>query len=239
MSVSSTIAYYKGVEKILIAVDCIIFGHIEGQLKLLLFKRKIDPFKNQWSLLGSFVRTNESLHESANRILKEISGISNAYLEQLQAFGGVERDPGNRVISVAYFSLIRLDDDQLEYNSEYELKWFPYDKIPELVLDHQNMVILAIDKLRQQVQHQPLGFELLPKKFTLPQLVKFYSSLYGTAIDDRNFRKKILSLDILIKLDEKDKSTSKKGAYYYSFDSKKYQEKIKDGISMSRVLGNL
>ena len=223
--------YYIDDEKLLVAVDCIIFGFDKDKLKLLAFKRRIDPFHGQWSLLGTFVRKNENIDDAAYRVLNDLTGRTDTFLEQLHTFGDINRDPGNRVISVTYWSLVKIEDYDKENNGNKEIAWFPINELPHLVLDHQDMVSKALDKLRRNSRYRPLGFELLPEKFTLPQLLKLYQEIYQQDLDDRNFRKKILSMNLLEKLPEKDKSTSKKGAFLYQFDKEKYQELVEKGFN--------
>lgn len=227
MSSATMKNYYEGPEKILVAVDCIIFGFDQGSLKLLLFKRKIDPFAGEWSLIGSFVKSGESIPDAAQRVLEESTGLKNVYLEELGSYSDVSRDPGSRVISIAHYALIRLNEHEQQILETHQAYWFPFDYLPNLILDHRKMTQHALAKLRKKTQYQPIGFELLPEKFTLPQLQMLYQAIHQKALDRRNFRKKILSMKILEKLDEKDKSGSRKGAYLYRFDEKKYQD-LKD-----------
>lgn len=228
---SLTNTFYYGADKLLVAVDCIIFGFDGQELKLLLFKRKVDPYAGKWSLVGSFVKERESLEVAAARILYELAGLRNVFMSQLHSFGEVERDPGARVISIAYFTLIRLETFDEDQVSKHEAKWFNINELPELIFDHQTMVSMAHDQLKKQARYQPIGFELLPEKFTLPQLLKLYEEIYQEKIDDRNFRKKIKTMNLLIQLNEKDKSNSKKGAYYYSFDQSKYNKLLAKGFN--------
>ncbi len=225
--------YYYGSDPILVAVDSIIFGfdYHEEKLKILLFKRLVEPFSGQWSLIGSFVKPHESADASAYRILKELTGLSNVFLEQLKCYTETDRDPGARVMSIAYFSLIQIEDHNDELINLHGTRWFDIDSIPDLVLDHNKMVREALEHLRTMVRRKPVGFELLPNHFTLPQLIKLYQEIYQKPLDDRNFRKKIHSLGLLKKLDKKDKSTSKKGAFLYKFDQKKYMELLEKGFN--------
>ncbi|MGX1930118.1 NUDIX hydrolase [Flagellimonas sp. 2504JD4-2] len=204
-------------QRITVAVDCIIFGFDSENLKLLLFKRKVDPFINSWSLIGSLINNYSSLDDGATEILYRLTGLQNVYLQQLKTYGEVNRDPLERVISVAYYSLIRIEQFHLDSIQSHDAKWFNLDETPELILDHGQMVKDAIRRLRTQASYQPFGFELLPELFTLPQLQTLYEKIYNTSFDSRNFRKKMLSLDILAKTDKKDKSSSKKGAFLYKF----------------------
>jgi len=225
--------YYYGSDPILVAVDSIVFGFDseEEKLKILLFKRLVDPFSGQWSLIGSFVKPTESADASAIRILHNLTGLSNVFLQQFKCYTGTERDPGSRVISIGYFSLIQIKDHNNELISLHGTKWFDIDSIPDLVLDHNQMVRDALDQLRTIARRKPIGFELLPKNFTLPQLIKLYQEIYQKPVDDRNFRKKIHSLGLLTKLDKKDKTTSKKGAFLYKFDKTKYYELLDKGFN--------
>ncbi len=231
--VKLTDKFYYGSDPILTAVDNIIFGFDakEEKLKILLFKRLVEPFSGQWSLIGSFIRPDENADTSAHRILKELTGISKVFLEQLKCYTNIDRDPGARVISIAYYSLIRLDDHDKDLVKSYDAEWFDIDDIPDLVLDHNEMVNDALVQLRILSRRKPIGFELLPKQFTLPKLIKLYQEIYQHPLDDRNFRKKILGFGLLNKLDKKDKSTSKKGAFLYKFDREKYMELLDKGIN--------
>ncbi len=222
--------FYSGVEKLLIAVDCIIFGFDKTNLKLLLFKRKVQPFKDNWTLIGSFVRKSENLEQAAKRILYEATGLSEVLLKQLFCYGRTDRDPGDRVISIAYYALIPLIEDNECTTGEHEAQWFEVDNAPSVILDHNEMVFSARKKLCENTKYEPIGFELLPEKFTLPQLRLLYEALFQRKLDRRNFSKKILSMDILEKLDEKDKSTSTKGANLYRFDELKYKDKLENGF---------
>lgn len=222
--------FYDGQEQLLVATDCIIFGFDDNTIKLLLFKRKVDPLAGAWSLIGSFVTGREGVNRAAARVLEEYTGLQNVYMEELGCFGEVGRDPGARVLSIAYSALIRIGEYDVDLVERHGARWFDYDQIPPLVLDHNEMVDLAIQKLRRKAKYQPLGFELLPQKFTIPQLQKLYESIYQRPLDKRNFRRKILGMNILEKLEEKDKLHSKKGAFLYKFDREKYKALEQKGI---------
>ncbi|SMG06044.1 NUDIX hydrolase [Arenibacter troitsensis] len=217
--------------KILVATDCIVFGFDEGILKLLVFRRRIDPLKGEWSLIGSFVNEEESVPDAARRVLLQFTGLENIFLEELKAYSDVDRDSGARCISIAQYALIRINDYDREQVELHGAKWFALDDVPQLVLDHNTMITDALDRLRQKTTHKPIGFELLPEKFTIPQLQSLYEAIHRTKLDDRNFRKKLLSFDLLIKLDEKDKSTSKKGAFLYRFNYDKYKKLEESGFN--------
>ncbi len=222
---------YTHTDKLLIAVDCIIFGFSERKLQLLLVKRDIEPELGQWSLMGGFLFANESLDQGAQRVLHKLTGLENVYLEQLYSFGEVGRDPVDRTISVAYFALINMGDHAPEISGQYHANWFPIDNLPYLIFDHPQMVRKAQDQLRYRATHHPIGFELLPEKFTLPELQSLYEAIFEQHIDRGNFHRRIRSLDVLIKLEEKQRGYSKKGAYYYTFDEKKYRERMQSGAN--------
>ncbi len=226
----SVIAEYKVHDRVLIAVDCIILGFDGKDLKALLVKRGFEPQLGNWSLMGGFVKKNEAVEDAAFRILEVLTGLTNIYLEQLYCFGEVDRDPGGRVVSIAYFALIKIDDYSPELMREHNAKWFDIRRIPQMIFDHKKMISLAKERLCQKVANHPVGFELLPEKFTLPQLQNLYEAIYETNFDKRNFSRKILSLHILKKLDEKEKLLSKRGAFYYMFDHDKYKKLEQEGL---------
>jgi len=217
-------AKYAHQTPILIAIDCIIFGFDGERLKLLLIQRGIEPEMHKWSLMGGFVNAKESLDEAANNILKKLTGLEGVYMEQLQAFGAVYRDPGDRIVSVAYFALIDIHQYEQQLSQEYHAEWFELDKVPPLIFDHNDMVDTARKKLRYKAALHPILFELLPEKFTIPQLQSLYEGIYDSVFDKRNFSRKLLSTGLLIKQKDKDKLNSKKGAFYYVLDKGKYQE---------------
>ena len=210
-----------------VATDCIVFGFDKGELKLLIFPRRVEPLKGTWSLIGSFVKLSEDVNEAAKRVLKEITGLDNVFFQQLKAYGKANRDPGYRCISIAQYALIKIDNYDKELVEKHDAYWYKIEDVPPLVLDHDQMVQDALVELRHKAKHQPIGFELLAEKFTLPQLQNLYEAIYQRKLDSRNFRKKVLSLGVLTKFDEKDKSNSKKGAYLYEFNDEKYQELLK------------
>jgi ADP-ribose pyrophosphatase YjhB (NUDIX family) len=225
--------FYLSEDRQLLAVDCVIFGFDNQVLKLLLIKRDMEPGKGMWSLMGGFPRKEESLDDAAVRVLKQLTGLNNVYLEQLYAYGQVDRDPGERVVSIAYYALIRIEDYDKDLVKEHDAHWRPVSDIPELVFDHRAMVDKALRRLRRRARIQPIGFELLPETFTLPQLQALYEAIYQKELDKRNFRKKILSMGLLDKQDEKDKTSSKKGAWLYRFNTEKYQEALAKGVYFS------
>lgn len=220
---------YPESAKLHVAVDCIIFGFDDDKLQLLLVKRMIDPCSDHWSLMGGFVGPQENLDTAAARILESLTGLSNIYLEQLYTYSDPRRDPGGRVISVSYYALISTDLLNARMGNQYSATWFSFESIPQLIFDHPEMVDKAIRRLRRKSLSQPVGFELLPEKFTLTQLQKLYEAIHSRKLDKRNFRKRILSMNVLTKLDEKDKINSKRGAWLYKFDKDKYDELINNG----------
>ncbi|MCX6333038.1 MAG: NUDIX domain-containing protein [Bacteroidia bacterium] len=226
---------YSEYPKHLVAVDCIIFGYdiLEKEIKLLLIKRSFDPAKGKWSLAGGFVEKGEGLDVAADRVLSDLTGLNNVFLKQLHCYGDIERDPGARVISVAYWALIKLKDIDQEQSKRNGAHWQSLNKIPPLIFDHQSMVEKAMRELQLQIKIRPAGFELLPEKFTLVQMLDLYEAIYQRSMDKRNFRKKILAMGILEKLDEKEKETSRKGAYYYRFRKEIYKKLVNNGFSFS------
>ena len=221
---------YKSQAGILVAVDCIVFGFDGKQINALLIKRGFAPEKGKWSLMGGFVDKKENVDEAASRILKQLTGLSNIYMEQLYCFGEANRDPAGRVISIAYSAFINIADYNEQLSGDHEARWFPINKIPPLIFDHLQMVKKAKSALMEKVANHPIGFELLPNKFTLPQLQNLYEAIYETPLDKRNFTRKILSIKVLKKLNEKEKESSRKGAFYYVFDRANYRKLQHEGI---------
>jgi 8-oxo-dGTP diphosphatase len=214
---------YPKQTRLLAAVDCIIFGFDGQTIKLLLIKRGLEPELGKWSLMGGFIEPNESADDAAVRILKRLTGLSGVYLEQLHTFTEPKRDPIERTLSITYFALIDISQYEQQLSSTYHPEWFPVNKLPRLIFDHSQIVNMAKEKLRYKAALHPLLFELLPKKFTLPQLQTLYEGVYDTGLDKRNFSRKVLSTNLLIKLDDKDRMSSKKGAYYYKLNTKNYK----------------
>ncbi|HOZ85750.1 MAG TPA: NUDIX hydrolase [Niabella sp.] len=214
------------VSKYHVAIDCIVFGFDDGHLKILLIKRSLEPEKGKWSLMGGFVTAQESADEAANRILQNLTGLSGIYLEQLHTFSEPNRDPIGRTISISYFALIDINNYKESINDGYEAAWFPIKDFPALIFDHNNMVLLAQKRLQYKAASHTILFELLPEKFTLPLLQSLFEDVFNTVLDKGNFSRKMLSTNLLIKQKEKDKSNSKKGAYYYKLDKKHYLQNL-------------
>lgn len=222
---------YSGQTRLLVAVDCIIFGFDGENLKLLLIHRGLEPEKNKWSLMGGFVQPGESTDESAERILRQLTGLEGVYMEQLHSFGNPNRDPIERVISLVYFALIDIRKYKEQLSEEYHPEWFLLKEMPSLIFDHEDMVAAALKSLRYKAALHPVLFELLPDKFTLPQLQALYTAVYDAEFDKRNFSRKVLSTGLLIKQKEKDKENSKKGAFYYILDKSKYKDKFQSFLN--------
>ncbi len=215
-----------------LSIDCVVFGYENSILEVLLIKRKVSPEEGKWALPGGFILQDENIDDSALRILEETSNVKNIYLEQVHTFGKVERYPGRRVITISYFALINPDKHTLKPGSETkEVKWFPVKKLPEMPFDHLEILGTALKTLRQLVRHKPVGFELLPSKFTLTQLQSLYESIYDLKFDKRNFRKRILSMKLLTELEEFQKGVPHRVARLYKFDEAKYEELKKNGLS--------
>lgn len=217
---------YSTADKVLLAVDCIIFGFDHEGLKILLIKRDFEPEKGKWSLIGGFLKKEEVLDSAAIRILESYTGLQDIYMEQLHAYSDIDRDPVERTISVAYYALINIENHNAEMIQNYDPQWFKVADAPKLIFDHDSMVRHAIRRLRYRTSIKPVGFELLPEKFTMRQLLELYESILDKELDKRNFISKINSLDILVKLDEKDMQSSRKGSYLYTFDKEKYDAKL-------------
>ncbi len=206
----------------LVAVDCIIFGFDGQELKLLLIKRGFEPQKGKWSLMGGFIKPGETFDQGTARILKQLTGLEGVYMEQLYAFGQPARDPVERTVSIAYFALIDIHKYEKQFGNDFHGEWFPLNKIPKLIFDHGQMVEMAKEKLRYKAAFHPILFELLPEKFTLPQLRNLYEGIYNAELDKRNFIRKMISTRLLVKQKEKEKESSKKGAFYYKLNKRRY-----------------
>lgn len=223
--------YYREHSSFKIAVDCIIFGFDEEGLKLLLQKRKFEPCQGEWSLMGGFMTPEENLDQAAERVLKECTGLEKVYMEQVMTFSEIERDPGDRVVSVAYFALIDIRHYVKESTERYQAVWVLLKDIPPLIFDHNEMVEKALIRLRQRATNCPVGFNLLSEKFTLPALQQLYEAIFDCKIDKRNFRKKIAGMNLLVNTGQKEYSSSRKGAFLYCFDEKKYEEMTRKGYN--------
>ena len=215
-----------------LTVDCVVFGLDDGDLKVLLVQRDLEPFAGWWSLPGGFVRNDETLDEAARRELAEETGATNVYLEQLYTFGELNRDPSERVVTVAYYSLVKLSDHRIRNATDArKAAWFTVGDVPTLAFDHTRILEGAYQRLRAKVRYQPIGFELLPPKFTLTQLQKLYEVILGRALDKRNFRKKLLAMGVLVELNEIEQDVAHRAARLYAFDKGKYDRMTKRGFN--------
>ncbi|WP_443938540.1 NUDIX hydrolase [Pedobacter sp. MW01-1-1] len=229
---------YSSQPHYLVAVDCIVFGFDGEHLKILLVKRGLEPEINKWSLMGGFVGSDESPNDAANRVLKKLTGLDGVYLEQLQVYGEPKRDPIERTLSVGYFALIDIHKYEKQLSDEYQAEWFLINDKPKLIFDHDLMVSDARKKLRYKAALHPILFEMLPKKFTIPQLQILFEEVNDTKIDTRNFSRKISSTGLLIKLNEKDRLGSKKGAFYFKIDKKKYNANFQAFLNLMPQIKN-
>ncbi len=217
--------FYTEQTKYLVAVDCVVFGYEAGELKLLLYPRAFEPVKGSWSLMGGFIRPHESAEKAACRVLNQTTGLKEIFLEQVSTFSDPRREDVERVISIAFFALIPIDRYQKERAEKFGARWWPVNDLPPLIFDHDQIIEQALKKLQEKAGNTLVGSELLPAKFTLLQLRKLYEALYQREFDPGNFRKKMLSLDVLERLDQKNSTESKKGAYYYRVKADKMDEK--------------
>ena len=225
--------FYKDQEKFYVSVDCLILGFKNDKLYLLISKRKFEPLKGQDSLMGGFVRSDESLSQTVSRVVFEYTGIQDVFMEQVGAYGEIGRDIGERVVSLAYYALIDIQSFDEQLCKVHNARWEELDKVGDLIFDHNQILNDTIEILRNKAATKPLGFNLLPEKFTLPQLQSLYEAIYQTELDKRNFRKKILEMDILEKQEDKAKSSSKRGAFYYKFNKEKYDQLLQKGYFFS------
>jgi 8-oxo-dGTP diphosphatase len=217
-----------------LTVDCVVFGLDVDDLKVLLIQRKLAPHQHQWALPGGFVRVDETLDDAARRELAEESGITDVYLEQLYTFGDLERDPRDRVVTVAYYALAKLSDHRIQASTDAErVAWFALDDLPKLAFDHARIIEKAIERLRGKVRYAPIGFELLPPRFTLTQLQRLYEIVLMQPLDKRNFRKKILSMGLLIETDEVEQGVRHRAARLYKFERRKYEKLTRQGFSFA------
>lgn len=216
--------YYSQYHRFYVAVDCIIFGVRAGKLSVLLTRRAFEPEMGKWSLMGGFANADESLDEAAARVLRQLTGLDEVYMRQVGAFGEVDRDPGERVISVAYYALLNIDEVDNSLLEEYKAVWVDITELPELGFDHPAMIDKALRALRRRMDHEPLAFNLLPPLFTLTQLQGLYEVVLGQEIDKRNFRKRVADNPCIVVTDSIDKKCSKRGARLYRFSPEIYAE---------------
>jgi 8-oxo-dGTP diphosphatase len=212
-------------------VDCVVFGLDEQELKVMLIQRGLPPFEGKWALPGGFVRVDETLDEAARRELEEETGLRKIFLEQLSTFSAVDRDPRERVVSVAYYALVNLRDHQVHAATDArDAGWFGVPDVPSLAFDHAEILRVALDRLRGKLRYQPVGFELLPKKFTLSELQRLYELVLERTLDKRNFRKRVLAMDLIEETDEVQQDVAHRAARLYRFDERKYRRLVKTGF---------
>ena len=214
-----------------LTVDCVVFGLDHSELKVLLIERGLEPFKGKWALPGGFVRVDETVDDAARRELAEEAGLKGVFLEQLYTFGTVNRDPRERVVSVAYYVLVKMAaHDTQAATDAADARWFPISKVPRLAFDHAEILATALVRLKAKVRYQPIGFELLPPKFTLSQLQHLYEAVLATSLDKRNFRKKVLSFGLLVPLKETQMTGRHRPAQLFRFDAEEYEKLKKKGL---------
>lgn len=215
-----------------LTVDAVVFGLDDTDLKVLLIQRDVEPFAGRWALPGGFVHVDETLDQAVRRELQEETGLSKVFLEQLYTVGALDRDPRERVVTIAYYALVRLGDHQVQAATDARnAAWFAMDDLPRLAFDHEDIIEMALKRLQGKVRYQPIGFELLPPKFSLTHLQRLYEIILERPLDKRNFRKKVLSLDILEELDEVEQDVAHRAARLYRFDERKYRQQVKDGFN--------
>ncbi|MGH7143983.1 MAG: NUDIX hydrolase [Planctomycetota bacterium] len=214
-----------------LTVDCVVFGWDAAGLQVLLIERDLEPFAGRWALPGGFVHIDETVDAAARRELREETGLEKLYLEQLYTFGDLARDPRERVVSVAYYALVRLSEHPAHAATDARAaEWHPVRRIPPLAFDHDAILAAALARLQAKVRYQPVGFELLPPKFTLTQVQRLYEVILERALDKRNFRKKFLSLGVIEELPDRESGVAHRAARLYRFDAKAYRRKVRDGF---------
>lgn len=214
-----------------LTVDCVVFGLDHEDLNVMLIQRSLPPFEGEWALPGGFVHVDETLDEAARRELEEETGLHKVFLEQLRTFDAVERDPRERVVSVAYYALVKLGDHRVQAATDArEAAWFPFHDVPSLAFDHAEILAAALARLRGKLSYQPIGFELLAKKFSLSQLQQLYEVVLERELDKRNFRKKVLATGLLVETDEVQQNVAHRAARLYRFDMRKYKRLAKHGF---------
>ena len=214
-----------------VTTDCVIFGFDGERLQVLLIERGIEPYKGKWAFPGGFLKMDETAEEGARRELKEETGLDGAYMEQFHTFSAPERDPRERVITIAYYALVKIQEVK-GGDDAASARWFPLDDIPSLAFDHDYILRMATQRLREQIHFQPIGFELLPEKFTLKELQLLYEAILGINFDRRNFSKKMMHLEILTDLEETVWPTPKREAKLYKFNAEKYEELKRKGFRL-------
>ena len=219
-----------------LTVDCVVFGlDLDEEIfKVLLIERDLEPFAGKWALPGGFVRAGESPADAARRELLEETGITDVFLEQLYTFGAPQRDPRGWIVSVAYYALVAPAQHGLSAATDARrAAWFPVNRLPRLAFDHTEILRTALARIRGKLSYAPIGFELLPQKFTIKQLQKLYEIVLGTQLDNRNFRKRIFAMDVLRELNERQTNVAHRAARLYKFDERKYKQLVKRGLEFT------
>lgn len=215
-----------------LSIDCLIFGFRDSELDVLLIKHAEGISKGRWALPGGWIRYNESVDNAASRLLTSLTGVSNIFLEQLHVFGDVNRYPGKRVITITYYALINADNYSLRAGfTASDAQWFKIHQVSRLPYDHNKILNHGFQHLRHKVRHEPIGFNLLPKKFTLHQIQKLYEAILETELDKPNFRRKLLNMNLLVPCDEKQRDVSHRAANFYRFDKKIYKHLKESGFT--------
>lgn len=214
-----------------VTTDCVIFGFDGAKLKVLLIERGLEPFKGRWAFPGGFMRMDESAEEGALRELREETGLTGAYIKQFHTFSDPHRDPRERVITIAYYALVRIQDVK-GGDDAAKAQWFDLEEVPSLAFDHDRILRRAMQELRRQIHFEPIGFELLPEKFTMTALQRLYEAILDVKFDRRNFSKKMLHFGLLDQLDEKEKSPRAKDAFLYTFNAEMYNEMKQKGFRL-------
>ena len=216
----------------MLTVDCVVFGLDDDRLEVLLIERGHPPFRGHWAIPGGFVDPPESLEDAARRELEEETGLRDLYIEQLYTFGDPGRDPRGHTVSVAYYGLVRLAHHAVAGGDDArDARWFAVDDLPRLAFDHDRTLDVALARLKAKVRYQPIGFELLPRKFTLSQLQRLYETLLQTRLDKRNFRKKLLGMGLLVELRETQRDVAHRAARLFRFDKRAYRRLTRRGFN--------
>ena len=215
-----------------LTVDCVVFGLDDEDLKVMLIRRDLEPFRGEWALPGGFVHLDETIEEAARRELEEETGLRDIFLEQLYTFGAIDRDPRERVVSVAHYALVRLSDHEvLAATDAADAAWFPVNDPPSLAFDHHHILQVALGRLRGKVRYEPIGFELLPEKFSLSELQHVYEAILEESLDKRNFRRKVLRTGLILETDEVQKDVAHRAARLYRFDRAQYERLAREGMN--------
>ena len=224
--------FSKDFFKTAVTVDNVIFGFDESDLKVLVIKRGAEPYKDLWALPGDFIYDSENIDDAAERVLRELTGLDNVYLEQVRTFGAVKRHPLGRVVTTAYFSLVKINRYNINPASfAQKAQWLKVTEIQELAFDHNDILDACFQALKRRVRVRPIGFELLPPKFTLTELQHLYEAILEAELDKRNFRKKILSMDFIVDLNQSQEGVAHRPARLYEFDRSKYEQFVSEGFN--------